>query len=227
MEQSVPKLLFLFCSLSALLISLHPADALLAFMDKNVYEVNETGIIKINRTMDVNMTGIVLNRTSGNQTSNFTLISDGSLGMIVYTHTFDLPEGSYAMNITDGTDAVAINFLVATEILRPQVRLMGFPTPIFVNTSWNITAGDGGLGGNFSELFAFNKSGPLHYGNISSLGDGRNYHFVVFDKNAAGALTTPYMSTTTIRSSCTTTRKTTLRPRRCSNPKGGPARCSG
>lgn len=138
--------IFLFVFLS------NSAQALFVYIDKNVYEVNETIAIKVNRTQDANITGIVVYRTNGTQADNFTIVSDGTTGMIEYSYPQTLPPGEYTLTLAQGSDSVQIGFKVVSEILKPVVRLMGSLEPIFINTSTEVRNETGGVGGNFSEL---------------------------------------------------------------------------
>ena len=167
---------------------------LLAFMDKNAYEVNETATIKVNRTQDVNITGVVTFRANTTQADTFTIPADGTTGMAEYSYTQTLAPEEYTLTLTQGSDSVQIDFKVASEILRPAVRLMGSLYPVFVNTSTEINNETGGICGNFTELLKFNKSATIFYGNVSNLtGDGKTYNFVVIDENVAGVYDTVHV----------------------------------
>ena len=70
--------------LTAIFIS-SSANALLAFMDNNVYLVDDDLTFKVNRTANVNITGAIYNSSSDN-VQNFTILN-GSAGFVEYTHT--------------------------------------------------------------------------------------------------------------------------------------------
>jgi hypothetical protein len=163
-------------------------------MDKGVYVVNETSVIKVNRTQDVNITCVVANKTDSVQADNFTIENDGNLGLTEYYYGQTLGTGEYTLTLTQGAENVEINFEVASEILKPFARLMGSATPVFVNTSTGINNVSGGVGGNFSELLKLNKSATLHYGYAVNLtGDGKTFHFVVLDGRTAGVYDDVYV----------------------------------
>jgi hypothetical protein len=181
----VAVFLFLF------ILSSHSGSALLAFMDKNVYLVNETALITVNRTQNLNITGLITD-INGTSAANFT-IGNGTAGLVEYSYAQTLPAGQYTLNLTQTTDNVKIRFSVAGEIMTTIVRLMGSATPVFVNTSTAIT-GSGSLGGNFSDILALNKSQGVYHGNRTNLtGDGKNYRFVVVDENVQGVYDTVYV----------------------------------
>lgn len=169
------------------------AQALLAFMDRNAYEINETAIVKVNRTQNINITGIVSYSSNSTQIDNFT-IANGSAGMVEYSYAQTLPAGEYALALTESSDEVQIGFEVANEILKPVVRLMGAAEPIFIDTSTEVNNETGGVSGNFTELLVFNLSATILYGEYDNLtGDDRNFSFVVVDEKASGVYDVVYV----------------------------------
>ena len=181
-------------TLSVLILLPHSGYSLLAFMDMDVYGVNDTAVIKINRTQDVNITGVVAYLSNSTQADNFTIASDGTTGMVEYAYPQTLQPDEYTLTLTQGSDSVGINFRIASEILRPVVRLMGSAEPVFINTSTEINSDSGGIGGNFSRLLEFNKTPTIFYGYVGNLtGDGRSYHFVAVDEKAPGVYDRVYI----------------------------------
>ncbi len=180
--------LFAFCMLSV------SGLALLAFVDKTVYTTNETAILKINRTQNVNITGVVTYASNGTQVDNFT-IPNGSAGMIEYYYPKQTGLGNFKITLTEVSDSVDLYFEVVNVYLKPVVRFMGAATPIFVNTSRAVNTENGSLtNANFTKLFAFNLSSTIYYGEKENLtGDGRKFSFVVVDERAAGVYDSVYI----------------------------------
>ncbi len=168
------------------------SEAMLAFMDKDVYQINESALIKVNRTADANITGNVT--SNGTMADNFTIPKDGTTGFVKYTYGQTLPPGQYTLLLEQGNENVKMNFEVKTEILKPVVRLMESLNFVHIFTDTQIDNGTGGIGGNFSDLLSLNKTPYLYHGKILNLtGDGRVYHFVAVDENAPGVYDSLYV----------------------------------
>ncbi|MBN2330241.1 MAG: hypothetical protein JXC85_00325 [Candidatus Aenigmarchaeota archaeon] len=169
-------------------------QAFQVFMDKHVYEINESMAFKVNRTQNVNITGMIVNST-GDNPQNFTIVN-GTPGIVEYEFIPSPPliADEYEVTVTENSSSVQLGFGVVDEVLFPVVRIMGATEPYFVDTSTEVNDETGGIGGNFSELLEFNLSDTIMYGEYPNLtGDGRNYSFAVVDSKAEGVYDVVYV----------------------------------
>ncbi len=153
-----------------------------ATADKIIYTWGETLIIRgtISSTSIATLTATIYNSSGSIMNSSSTLSLGGPPNTFSLTNTINTSysPGYYLIIFTDGTDSVNMSFKVFSEIIYFETHLLGSNQLITINTIQELTSK---TNANYGELVNLSLSGKVYNGS-ASIG-GKNYYFIVVDKN--------------------------------------------